>query len=660
MENENAVSKLKTEQLYSESFFTHFCERDEVDGRKIEKRITKEFLDACEKDALVVPLLVQKGVVLGQNGTKEETDVRYYSPFQIFFIAALSENEIDEEGYLRDLSTDWKYQREQKVRFVNWGGVGAFNATLEQTRKTDEVFGIGANYYRLADEFHQFLRLLHSLEEEKGFNKKDPSRSRYFQRQPPFQYVLDPLRENAEAYLADYDLDLTKLKKLVANIGYFASQIDPLERWYHYIQRHAQWRRDTLKGKAALAQDLYGLCDVLYEVIELISGEKMPPLPDYIHSGIKPYNLETPGYAQGADIKAVQSASRRLREWIDAHKSLIAEISPFYFRGESGDQAKLDEQLTRLENVLADYEKRYGDKRYTGGLRVLEPEEKLKVTDLDENTRRYVEMTMAQYGSIEKKNGKTYFTTSFDELAEKVRKGEMTYEEAEKQDREFEIKHNITRAIESTLDDLARDVMTVAGNVSEAIWPLVHKAEHEKEMATPNAWREFGKRIDPKAPDYAAQRARFWQTGLKEFQKPYDDKISELHHAQTELHGIVSSARLVFCKVCREKPVRLHYGHNDNQVSVEAVCDECFNKQSEKTLQATEEDWKKIKYAEWQCRGCRERTLIKYALENVISLEAKNKVAIQIVLDYGRMQLQAKCPKCGMVNSRAVDWGWHP
>ena len=398
MKNENEKRPLKKEQLYSERFFVGFCERDAVDGRKIEKSITKEFLDACEKDGFVVPFFTQKETVPNPNGKQEEFDMRYYSPFQIFFVAALSENKVDTEGCLRN-PDDWEYQYEHKTRFVNWGGWGAFNADIYLKKKIDgdPDDSAGPNHYRLADEFHQFLRLLHGLDEEKDYQKKDPDRSRYFQRQPPFQYNLDPLRADPMGYLASYELDPAKLKKLVANIGYFASHIDPLERWYYYVQRHPQWRRDTLKGKAALAQDLYGLCDVLYDIIELASGEKMPPLLDFIHPDIKPYLLETAGYAEGADVKAIQSARQKLSEWIDTHKEMIAEVAPFYLRGEEGTQTKLDETLDRLKSELDDYEKRYGDKRYTGGWHILKPEEKLTLDDLDEWTRRYAEGMTVQH-----------------------------------------------------------------------------------------------------------------------------------------------------------------------------------------------------------------------------------------------------------------------
>ena len=92
---------IRKEHLLHENSFVHYCHRDELDGRKLHERVTSEFLRAAEKDALIVPLYTEKQK-RKQGKVEEEVDVRFYSPFQIYLVAGLIENDIDEDGFLRD------------------------------------------------------------------------------------------------------------------------------------------------------------------------------------------------------------------------------------------------------------------------------------------------------------------------------------------------------------------------------------------------------------------------------------------------------------------------------------------------------------------------------------------------------------------------------
>lgn len=195
-----------------------------------------------------------------------------------------------------------------------------------------------------------------------------------------------------------------------------------------------------------------------------------------------------------------------------------------------------------------------------------------------------------------------------------------------KEDYEREIKDRITMEIEHRLDGFWRGVSGLASGISNAIWPLHHKTEREKEMIMPKAMEEWQKTIDPNDPNKETRHVQFWRVELKKYQKPFDDKLEELRRFQAELGGIGHQARLVFCAVCREKPVQLHYGNNDKQVSSEVVCDDCFGKASGEVLHTTDEGWKNIRYAEKKCRSCG-KIIVKFALGNVVSLKAQNGVS---------------------------------
>lgn len=614
---------IRREHLLSEDSFIRYCHRDELDGQKLHGRITPEFLRAAEKEALIVPLHIEKQK-RKQGEVEEEVEVRFYSPFQIYLVAGLIENDIDEDGFLRDPEhKDW--QKQQNTRYIKWGGWSAFNADIYQKKRGEEPDQLG-NHFTVADEFHRTLRLIHGLEEESR-HKIPRDKTRLLTGQPTLSYNLDPVRTGGASYLQQYDLDAKKLKRVIASVGYLASHIDPLERWFYYIRRHPQFRRDQLKGPAAISQDLYGFCDIAYDLMEIAFGEKLPLLPDLLHPDLKPYLMERAEYATGEDIEAIGVAFNNLRKWVVDNGDLIEELRPTI------EREKVDEALSKLEERIADYKKRYGDRRYVGSTRRF-VSEKLKLADLDKETAFWAQNLLQQRLKYEEEK-RTVSTEEKDQM----------------------LGHEIAFAIERTLDDVGRAVADVAYKIAEATWPLHHKAEREKEMSHGPALQEFAKKVPRTDPDYARKNAEFWSKGMKEFEKPFQDKMDRVDKARKELHGIGGQTRLVLCAACRKNPVQRHYAHLDRQITHEAVCDECFDKEARKMMTGTDEDRKKTKYAEWVCDYC-DQLLLKFAIGNTIAVRTQNQVPIQVDLKYGHIEMEAKCPKCGNMNERPLDWGW--
>lgn len=616
---------IKKETLYSEDIFLRFCARDEFDGEKLGKNATMDLLKAAEKDELIAPLLVEKVKRKKDDGSEEEIDIRYYSPFQIFLVAALIHNDID-EGELR--SPDHKeWYKERGTRYITWGNGSSSWVEHYKAKRGEDPETMEHNIFSVADDFHKVVKLIHGLSPEDRYEYMHDNR-RLFTRAPILTYNLDSVREDKAAYLEAYGINQSRLKRTIANVGSIATRMDPLERWFPYIQKHSRVRKDKLKGLAAVAQDLYGFCDIGYNLMEIAYGEKLPPLLDFLHPDIRPYMMEKAEYAGGEDIQAIKTAFQKLVEWAQKNKDLIDELAPTI------EYEKLDTTLTKVGDNIKDYQERYGDVRYVGSTRRIKPETK-KLTDLDEQTKKWAESLTKQHIDIEEKERK------------------LTGD-----DRDLILAREIAFAIERRLGDVGRAVSDIAYRLAEATWPLTHKTEREKEMAKMPALEEFNKSIDRTDAEYERKYHEFWRKGLKEYEKPYQEKIDYLDNTRNELHKIGGETRLVFCAACRKNPVQLHYAHLDQQVSNEAVCDGCIEIEKKKAISGTAEERKRMKYAEWFCDYCGKKVLLKFAIGNTISVTTLNQVPIQMSLRYGRMDLQAKCPECEETSERPIDWGW--
>jgi len=614
---------VKKETLYSEDYFLRFCARDEFDGLKLGKDASAEFLRAAEKDGLIVPLFVEKGKRKTEGGSEEEIDIRYYSPFQIFLVAAFINNDIDEGVLCSPDNKEW--HKERGTRYIAWGTGSSSWVEHFAPKRNEEPQPMEHNIFSIADDFHKVAKLIHGLFPEDRFEYMNDNR-RMFTGAPVLAYNLDPVREGKAAYIEQYDLNQNRLKRIIASVGSIATRMDPLERWFPYIQKHSRVRKDQLKGPAAIAQDLY---DIGYDLMEIAYGEKLPQLLDLLHPDIKPYMMDRAEYASGEDIKAITAAFDKLQKWIKKNGDLIEDLKPAI------EREKLDQAIVEIKTRIADYDKRYGDRRYVGSTR-RRVAETMKLDELDIETRKWAENLFQQ-------------TVKIEEEREKV----------SEEDKALILAHEISFAIERGLDHLGRAVSDIPYKMAEATWPLDHKTKYEMEMTHMPALKEFGEKVPRTDPEYARKHHEFWSKGMKEYEKPYQDKLDRLDLARKELHGIGGQTRLVFCAACRKKPVRLRYGHTDDKITSEVVCDECLKKETKKIMVGTEEDRKKMKYAEWRCERC-DAVLLKFALGNTIAVRTQNDTAIQVELDYGHVEMQARCPKpkCGHLNERPLDWGW--
>ena len=255
MKNKNDVitSDIKIDQLLPERSFIEYCNFDYHRQHKL--NINQEFLRAAEADNFLFPLLQRSEVVKQEDGTEKEVTTNYYSPHQIYVVATLSKNQVH-EGFLW-AHQDLEFHKQQGFRMVNWGWSGyAFNITLEEKDKGLRVveqrqLGNGCivavkdeddsrkdpsfDHLKVCIDFQNFVILLHSLEQLQYSPTNNRAKDRYFSEAPSLYFDLSPLRTEGNKMLKKYGLDLGKLKILAHNVAGLASDIDPLEHWYYYL-----------------------------------------------------------------------------------------------------------------------------------------------------------------------------------------------------------------------------------------------------------------------------------------------------------------------------------------------------------------------------------------------------------------------------------------
>lgn len=672
MSKKDEKLEINKKQLLHEGAFIEYCNYDYYRHQKLPNSIYEPFLRAAEKDELIKPILKEKEKIRQADGTEKSGVVRYYSPFQIYMVAALANNKID-DGYLRS-PDDFEWQKERGFRMINWGGWSSFN--IENKRNYKKWDDFVHNQFLIADYFDSFLRFLHTL---KYINEDDAvryDRQRHFREDyPSLQFDLEQLKSGGKKLLQSYGLNEKKLQILRKSVGYFATHIDPLEHWYYYLEKHPQWRKDKLKGVAIVAQDLYRLCDLIADMLEILTGKKQKPLLEFLHPDIKPMAMEGIDYAKGLDFKAVSIATKKFRDWLSRveNKRLIKRVEKNLPATDGFTFDEIEKELSKIEENLADFEKRYSKKerRYVGNMREIKGDEIVGFDDLDEDTKKRVQSTMERHKSVlMDERGETHFRTSWDDVMDKLNKKEITLQEAEKLDYERELKAEIEMAIERRLDDIRRDLWGLPHKISRSIYPEITKIEEEQKKAEQELWRKFRASVPEEhgeRPDGRKVYTEAYQNAFRKFRdgelqrgrRPYQQKINQLKGKQDELAEIHWFSDLVLCAICREAPVQLHYGWGDKQVSAEVVCDSCFHNINNKALDIDLEEWKKIKEGEWECK-CGERILYKYALGNTISLWTKAGIPIKLEVVYGKAILEAKCPHCGRKSQRNLDWGWLP
>ncbi|MDP3296840.1 MAG: hypothetical protein Q8N09_04480 [Thermodesulfovibrionia bacterium] len=628
MRKKNKKREIKKDQLLPEWDFIHFCNDDPANSYGGRMEINEHFLRAVEKDNLIKPFLQEEGKARQSDGTVKDGLVNYYSPHQIYLLAELQHNILDEDGNLRAPDTVERYKerpKEQRPRYISWGRGSSFWADNPKKRDEDEDnLWVGA--HSLSEYLHSFLELLHSFEQPKEQERYylPEEKRRYLSNAPILEYDFKPLKDSGKKLLKQYGLDEKKLIILRRNIGQFAEMTDPLAHWYYYIERHPEWKKDLLKGDASLAQELYRLYGLMTEVWEIIAKKKSEPIFEFIQQGFPrsqyPYGKPQIEYVHGEDIKALQYAIQQFKKWKrkKANKPFVSD----------GIIKKTEE----IEKELADYDKRYGKydryqsyKSYTGGgfikIREVYEENELKLEDLDEKTKWYVENTL-------------------------------------KQIKDANIKQEISQAIEHQLWELKRELQEVFWGVSKQFNDRKSAAWRREQNFGNDWWMKNREKIKDLSREEQKKLANTERKKIVKEAKDWEARGSDFHRS------VPWYADIVFCKLCREKPVRLHIENTSRnmwQVSPSVICDDCFANINQNSLTADDEWWKQTNQAEWKCRKC-DKMLYKFAYGNMLSAKTLNSVPVKIEVAYGRATMKAKCPnpKCGETNERLIDWGWLP
>ena len=617
MRNKNAKSEIKKEQLLSEQAFISYCNRDEASSHTTKLDIDQKFLKAAEKDGFIKPLLKSKELVRQKDGNERLKMVKYYSPFQIYIVAELAKNSVLNDGLLWEehAQENLDYYKEHNFRAVSWGRGLEINVEAHKKKKTPKEF----NPFVICDYFHRFLAFLHTLE-LKPKHLREIEERRFFSRLPSLSYNFGLLKDEGLKLLKNYRLDIKALNLLRKEVAQLATTIDPLEHWYYYIKRHTQFRKDLLKGDAALAQELYRIYDLLTIIVETITGEKSKPLFDFLYPDITPLLIQKVDYQHGEDVKALQFAIQQFKEWSKKKRN-----KPFI----SNEAMK---KLDAVEKKIKYYEQRYDDRSYAGSVRMVEAEEKIKLGDLDRETKKYVTSILRQM---------------------KEHKAN-TKEDKEKEAWEEKVKMEIAMAIMYRLDDLRRELQDILWDVSEKLedkenewWQKERDfhnvfwiANREKLAKLP---REEQLKLSRKEYDKIVKRAKQWDMRGKEF-----------------ANSVSRYADLVFCRVCRKNPIRLHI-ENDNlnmwNTTRLTLCDECVEKGRKKN------ELVKIKQAKWYCDICGE-LLYKFVHDNTLSELLFNQAGSALIatLEYGKLKIETQCPnkKCRHRNIRWIESGWLP
>lgn len=392
MKNKNGddLPPVKKDQLYSEKAFIRHCVYDFHQKRKLED-INESFLRGAESDGFLEPLLQVEEEVVQEDGSKKKALVNYYSPHQIFILTQLAGNKVGEDGKLVSKQEfGVVYGNRRTTRAITWGSMTFEIEYYKPSMNETSIFEVCKN-------FHNFLRLLHSLDESK-YKAFDMRKERHFNDAPQLHFDYSPLKSSKEV-LPKYNLSVDKLKVVLGNIGHVATHIDPLEHWYYYIHRHPQWRKDLFKGEALLAQELYVICDLLSDLIEAVTSEKQPPMFELLYGqqNIHPYLIPRIEYIHGTDVKSMWAAIKKFKEWIK--------------QGDNKDFVE-ESTLTSLENSekeLKEYEDKYEARSFiSNGVREVEVEENIKIEDLDPKTRQYVEEMIRQSQTQLAKSGRQF------------------------------------------------------------------------------------------------------------------------------------------------------------------------------------------------------------------------------------------------------------
>lgn len=610
MSKKDEKLEIKKDQLLPERSFISFCNHDPANnyvGGRME--ITEQFMRAAEKDNIIRPILQFEEKVKQEDGTEKMQMVNYYSRHQIYLMAELKDNKIDKDGYLwgGEEAVGWRYGlgEPQKLRMIAWGRGSWVNPESLNKQFGDDWLSI----LQLSKTLHSFLELLHGLEPTPRHLMRE-EKHRHWNDASILDYNLEPVKTGSNRLLKLYELDTNKLNLLRRHIGQFAEITDPLAHWHYYIERHPEWRKDLLKGDASLAQEIYRLYDLITEVWETITKEKSEPIFEFLHKDFGvPFYAPKIEYLQGEDIRALKYAIQQFKKW-----KLKKDNKPFV-------SDEIMKKFKAVEQEINDYEKKYGDRTYAGNVREIYEENNIKLEDLDKKTKWYVDNTLAQI-------------------------------------KDANLKEEIANAIADRIRDLQRELEQIFWDISKQFSDKEHAAWQE--INGNNLWMKLARegRFENLDRVQQVKLAREESDKIRKEAKDWQEKARDFHKKVSWYAG------LAFCKVCRNKPVRLHIENTSSnmwQVSLSVICDDCFANINKNSLTADDEWWKKINQAEWRCTNEKcDKLLYKFAYGNTLSAKTRNDVPVNIEVSYGRAKMRAKCPDCGRMNERFIDWGWMP
>ena len=130
MKDKDKKALIKKEQLLNRQRFIGYCRFDHSSTRATFKLdVDERFLLAAEQDGFLKPLLIVEEKIRQQDGSEKIEPVSYYSPFQLFIVAALRENSVLDDGLLwgQIVRGELDFYRKQGSRVMNWGVGMGFN-----------------------------------------------------------------------------------------------------------------------------------------------------------------------------------------------------------------------------------------------------------------------------------------------------------------------------------------------------------------------------------------------------------------------------------------------------------------------------------------------------------------------------------------------------
>ncbi len=612
---------IQKESLYEETKFIRFCNRDEYNSPKLNADINEDFLACAEKDGLLLPLLTTEETKI-INGQSTQVKKKYYSPFQIFQVLMLCQNKIATDGLVHPNNEEYLKgsQSSTAQKYIKWGEDDIF-----------ELFSDSKSIKEILKNFHNLLSLLHS---------QVFTGHRYFVNYPKPDVNFDFIDKD-HSIIKSYNLDEKKLNQIRHIIGYNALRIDPLEKLFYYIKKHPINQRDWLKGKAIVSQDLYLICDIIAEILRIITGKEQKLLPDLVYRNKYISDFQTIEYADGIDILAIKKTLNDLKEYLANKEYLLA----LKFIKKNAYHYLKDETLNRLtlcEGALDEFIGIYGDnRRHLSGSYELEEENIITEDKLDCKTHKIWEQLMNS--SISNFNNGI---TRYPEIADKISNGKISKKDGLALSLEKDKKLNISFAIERRMEELKKEVSEIANELSRPFRYYIDDLERKRELVDVLVYREpLPTRLQ--GIKNQGQLIKYWNDKRLKMRKEIEEKIDWLQDLGEGLDKIGASTGNVLCGKCRKNYVLLGHSYQERVFFNDAICDDCL-----KTGKISNE-------AEHKCAFCG-YGILHFAHENTIATRLLNGKDAKITLLYGKQQIEVICKNCGQKNEITINTGFSP